>query len=108
MDLSSYIGKPTGAGTVHVERGAVSRFATAVTDENPVFHDLKAAKDAGFNAPPVPLTWTFASVFSFLGGHDVIEHWFLAMCTLPRSVQMAFQMHGPKNYKAHQRDPSGL
>ncbi|MFD1158383.1 TRAP transporter large permease [Roseovarius aestuarii] len=24
-------------------------------------------------------SWTFASVFSFLGGHDVIEHWFLAM-----------------------------
>ena len=24
-------------------------------------------------------SWTFASVFSYLGGHDVIEHWFLAM-----------------------------
>jgi acyl dehydratase len=63
MDLTSYIGKPTGAGTVHVERGAVSRFATAVTDENPVYHDLPAAREAGFNAPPVPPTWTFASVF---------------------------------------------
>ncbi len=24
-------------------------------------------------------SWTFASVFSYLGGHDVIEHWFLSM-----------------------------
>ena len=24
-------------------------------------------------------SWTFASVFSYLGGHPVIEHWFLAM-----------------------------
>lgn len=63
MDLKSYIGKPTGAGTVHVERGSVSRFATAVTDKNPVYHDLSAAKEAGFNTPPVPPTWTFASVF---------------------------------------------
>ncbi|NQX90023.1 MAG: MaoC family dehydratase N-terminal domain-containing protein [Halioglobus sp.] len=63
MDLNSYIGKPTGAGTVHVERGAVSRFAAAVTDDNALYHDLNAAKGAGFNGPPVPPTWTFASVF---------------------------------------------
>ncbi|NDW52424.1 TRAP transporter large permease subunit [Aliiroseovarius sp. PrR006] len=24
-------------------------------------------------------SWTFASVFSYLGGHDIIEHWVLAM-----------------------------
>jgi len=24
-------------------------------------------------------SWTFASVFSYLGGHDIIEHWFLSM-----------------------------
>lgn len=63
MDMNSYIGKPTGAGTVHVERGAVSRFAYAVTDGNPVYHDLESAKEEGFSAPPVPLTWTFASGF---------------------------------------------
>ena len=28
-------------------------------------------------------SWTFASVFSFLGGHDVIEHWFLSMNLQP-------------------------
>lgn len=28
-------------------------------------------------------SWTFASVFSYLGGHDVIEHWVLAMDLKP-------------------------
>ena len=28
-------------------------------------------------------SWTFASVFSFLGGHDVIEHWFVSMNLQP-------------------------
>jgi tripartite ATP-independent transporter DctM subunit len=28
-------------------------------------------------------SWTFASVFSYLGGHDVIEHWVLAMNLAP-------------------------
>lgn len=63
MNLQEYIGKPTGAGTIHVERGSVSRFAHALTDANPVYHDLTAAKAEGFKAPPLPPTWTFASVF---------------------------------------------
>ncbi len=28
-------------------------------------------------------SWTFASVFSYLGGHDIIEHWVLAMNLQP-------------------------
>ncbi|MBU2581882.1 MAG: TRAP transporter large permease subunit [Alphaproteobacteria bacterium] len=28
-------------------------------------------------------SWTFASVFSYLGGHDVIEHWVLSMNLAP-------------------------
>ena len=28
-------------------------------------------------------SWTFASVFSYLGGHDVIEHWILGMSLEP-------------------------
>jgi acyl dehydratase len=63
MDLKSFIGKVTGAGTFHVERGSVSRFAHGVTDPNPVYHDLAAAQAAGFNAPPLPPTWTFAAAF---------------------------------------------
>ncbi len=28
-------------------------------------------------------SWTFASIFSYLGGHDIIEHWVLAMDLQP-------------------------
>ena len=28
-------------------------------------------------------SWTFASIFSYLGGHDVIEHWVLGMELAP-------------------------
>ncbi len=63
MSFDDFIGKPTGANTIHVERGSVSRFADALTDSNPVYSDLNAAKEAGFDAPPLPPTWTFASAF---------------------------------------------
>jgi acyl dehydratase len=56
----SVIGKPTGASRVTVERGAVSTFAAAVTDDNPVFHDAGAARAAGFESIPAPPTFTFA------------------------------------------------
>ena len=67
MSHDEYIGAPTGAATIHVERGSVSRFADALTDTNPVYKDLKVAQAAGFDAPPVPPTWTFAS--GFLGAY---------------------------------------
>jgi acyl dehydratase len=56
----SIIGKPTRATRVRVERGPLSNFAEAVKDENPVYHDAAAAKAAGFGAPPVPPTYSFA------------------------------------------------
>jgi acyl dehydratase len=57
---TSIVGKPTGANKVRVERGAVEFFAAAVLDDNPVFHDPKAARDAGFDSLPAPPTFSFA------------------------------------------------
>src|SRR5437667_5037904 len=57
---TSVIGKPTGKWKVVVERGPVSNFATAVTDESPVFRDPEAAKAAGHRAIPAPPTFNFA------------------------------------------------
>ncbi len=28
-------------------------------------------------------SWTFASIFSYLGGHDVIEHWVVSIKMMP-------------------------
>jgi tripartite ATP-independent transporter DctM subunit len=37
-------------------------------------------------------SWTFASVFSYLGGHDVIEHWFLGMDLEPWQFLVMVQL----------------
>ena len=37
-------------------------------------------------------TWTFASVFSYLGGHDVIENWILSMSLEPWQFLVLVQM----------------
>ena len=63
LDRDDVVGRPTGAATVHVERGPVARFAEAVTDENPVYKSLDAARAAGFDRIPAPPTFTFALPF---------------------------------------------
>jgi acyl dehydratase len=55
------IGKPTGASTIHVERGQVSRFAEAVKDKSDVYQSPEAARAAGFDTIPAPPTFTFAA-----------------------------------------------
>ena len=57
---TSVIGKSTGAYKVRVERGPVEFFASAVLDENPVYHDPAAAAAAGFAEIPAPPTFWFA------------------------------------------------
>ncbi|MCY3878869.1 MAG: TRAP transporter large permease subunit [Rhodobacteraceae bacterium] len=37
-------------------------------------------------------SWTFASVFSYLGGHDVIEHWILGMNLAPWQFLVLVQL----------------
>ena len=57
---TSVIGKPTGAYRVTVERGPVSNFAAALKNDDPVYHELGAARSAGFDSIPAPPTWSFA------------------------------------------------
>jgi acyl dehydratase len=57
---TSIIGKPTGAYKVRVERGPVSFFASAILDDNAIYHDPVAAKRAGFESIPAPPTFSFA------------------------------------------------
>lgn len=37
-------------------------------------------------------SWTFASIFSYLGGHDIIEHWVLAMDLQPWQFLVMVQL----------------
>lgn len=46
-----------------IEAGKVEEFARAVKDDNPVHRDDDAAREAGFDANPAPLTFTRVSRF---------------------------------------------
>lgn len=59
----SFIGRAGGRARIVVERGPVANFARAVKDENPVHLDERAAKEAGFDAIPVPPTFPFVAQF---------------------------------------------
>lgn len=61
LERDDVVGRPTSAATIHVERGPVTKFATAVTDANPVYHDVAAAQEAGFDTIPAPPTFTFSA-----------------------------------------------
>jgi acyl dehydratase len=56
----SLIGTPTGKSKITVERGPLSNFAKAVQDDNPIYQNPEAAKEAGFDNIPAPPTWGFA------------------------------------------------
>src|SRR5437588_4295751 len=68
----SLIGTPTGRSRIVIERGPVSTFAKAVKDENPVYHNPKAAKEAGFDDIPVPPTYGF-SAMAFFGAFPELQ-----------------------------------
>ena len=59
----SVIGVSTGKSKTVVERGPVSAFAKAVKDDNPVYHDPKAAQRAGLGSIPAPPTYGFAMTY---------------------------------------------
>ena len=59
---TSVVGKSTMKVRVVVERGPVSQFAQAVTDENPVYHDASAAQAAGLAGIPAPPTYGFSGL----------------------------------------------
>ena len=57
----SFIGRKGGRARIVVERSAVSNFARAIKDPNPIYHDEAAAKAAGFAGIPAPPTFLIAA-----------------------------------------------
>ena len=57
---TSVIGTPLAPSTIVLERGPAANFAKAVKDDNPIFQDPRAAKEAGFNNVPIFPTYGFA------------------------------------------------
>lgn len=56
-----YIGRPTGAAQVVIERGPVMKFAEAIANDDPVYRDPDAARAAGFVDIPVPPIYAFSA-----------------------------------------------
>jgi acyl dehydratase len=59
------IGKPLSPTTFEVERGKIREFASAIGDNNPIYHDVEAARAAGYADIPIPPT--FPTTFGFWG-----------------------------------------
>ena len=56
---AGFIGTEIGRTTVVVERSAVSFFAQAVLDDDPIYHNADVASERGFDGVPVPPTFPF-------------------------------------------------
>lgn len=63
-ELRAFIGESRQTVTgLSVEAGKVAEFARAIGSENPVFYDREAARDAGYDDIPAPLTFTRVAYF---------------------------------------------
>ncbi len=84
------IGKPLTPRTAEVTRPKIRELATAIGEENPIFYDPEAAREAGYaDTPVLP---TFSTTFNFWG-------------SLPRGAQeedlgmpKAGGLHGSEEY----------
>ncbi|MBI0575883.1 MaoC family dehydratase N-terminal domain-containing protein [Neobacillus cucumis] len=54
-----------------VEKGKIKELAIAIGDDNPIFYSLEAAKEAGYEGIPVPLT--FLQIIDYHGGYGFQE-----------------------------------
>ena len=70
LDIS-YKGREFPSFTFEVERGKIKELCTAIGDDNSLFFDQEAAKNAGYRDTPVPLT--FATVMNFWGYPEIWE-----------------------------------
>ena len=67
----SAIGRTTGVSTMAVEEGHIRKFAEAIGDDNPLYHDEEYARNSrygGIIAPP-----TFVTTFGFESSESVME-----------------------------------
>ncbi len=65
---TSYIGKELPLIRYQVDRSKIRELATALGDPNPLFHDVEAARAAGYRDLVAPIT--FPTLFRFWGGTE--------------------------------------
>ncbi|MGE5702251.1 MAG: MaoC family dehydratase N-terminal domain-containing protein, partial [Clostridia bacterium] len=67
-DLAGKVGLSFPAFRFTIERGKIKEFALAIGDDNPLYYDVEAARDAGYRDVPIPPT--FPTVIEMWAGAD--------------------------------------
>jgi acyl dehydratase len=102
----SVIGTTTGKSKVVIERGPLSIFARSVKDENPIYHDLTAAKAAGFSDIPAPPTYAFSGMtfwgtFPEIQPEDTSGMNVMAEVMGPLMANGGLILHGEESFEYH-------
>lgn len=85
------VGYSFPAFTITIERSKIHELALAIGDENPIYHDLAAAKVAGYEDLPLPPT--APTIFTFWGNTQLWEQ--LASV----GINVARVLHGEEEYE---------
>lgn len=72
-DVKDLLGLELEPYSMAVEKGKIKELAIAIGDDNPIYYSLEAAKNAGYDGIPVPLT--FLQVIEYHGGYGFQEKW---------------------------------
>ncbi|MBT2737289.1 MaoC family dehydratase N-terminal domain-containing protein [Bacillus sp. ISL-7] len=70
-DVKDLLGYELEPYSMVVEKGKIKELAIAIGDDNPVYYSLEAAKEAGYEGIPVPLT--FLQIIDYHGGYGFQE-----------------------------------
>ncbi|GCE04659.1 FAS1-like dehydratase domain-containing protein [Dictyobacter aurantiacus] len=85
------VGYSFPAFTITIERGKIHELALAIGDENPIYHDLEAAKAAGYDDLPLPPT--APTIFTFWGNTQLWEQ------LSSVGINVARVLHGEEEYE---------
>ena len=91
-----YLGKELVRITFPVERGKIAEYAKATGETDQVFYDVDAARAAGFDDVPVPLTYL-----------QVMNHFLESGPIFPPDFDPKRLVHGECEYEIHQIPVAG-
>jgi acyl dehydratase len=80
-----------------IERGKIREFALAIQEDNPIFYDEKAAKEAGFRSVPPPLTYSQTLTFWNETGNPVLN----------LGLDLRYVLHGGQEYEYYKPIAAG-
>lgn len=67
-NVKDLVGSEFAPYSFEIEKGKIREFVAAIGDKNPIYYNLEAARNEGFNGIPIPLT--FLQVVDSWGGYD--------------------------------------